>query len=166
MLLLSKKNPHLLQLNFLIYPNIRIHNTFELLTTSKMKISFPSSTTKRNNPLLNKTYLNLMPPQQLPSLPSTTSLSYHSVSHNDFLKTIEKKYYIQRGYRILLQKEVTEQLQLNNNTMMETINQRFTSFQSVMLQIMKDLVIQMVPQLTNHQRSNLLFQPPQKILHT
>ena len=44
--------------------------------------------------------------------------------------------------------------------------QRFTSFQTVMLQKMKDLAINMVPQLSNQQRSNLLSPPPNDIFHT
>ena len=50
--------------------------------------------------------------------------------------------------------------------MMETMNQRCTSFQSVMLQTMKELVIQMIPQLSNQQRSNLLSPSPHDMLHT
>ena len=63
-------------------------------------------------------------------------------------------------------KEAAEQLQLHNDVMMETINQRFTSFQCVILKKMKDLVIQMVPQLSNQQRSNLLSPSPHEMLHT
>ena len=43
-------------------------------------------------------------------------------------------------------KEVAAQLQMHNDTMMETTNQSFTSFQSVMLQTIKYIVIQMVLQ--------------------
>ena len=39
---------------------------------------------------------------------------------------------------------------------MDKIIQQFVSFQTVMLQTMKDLVINMVPQITNQQRSVLL----------
>ena len=53
-------------------------------------------------------------------------------------------------------KEVAAQLQVHNDTMMETINQYFTSFQSVILQTIKKLVIQMIPRLSNKHRSNLI----------
>ena len=63
-------------------------------------------------------------------------------------------------------KKVVTQLQLNNDTMMTTIDQRFSSFQSEILQTMKELVINMVPQLSIQQRSHLLSPPPNDILHT
>ena len=47
--------------------------------------------------------------------------------------------------------EVAEQLQANNDSMMEKINQQFVSFQTVMLQTMKEIVINMIPQITNQQ---------------
>ena len=50
--------------------------------------------------------------------------------------------------------------------MMTTIDQRFSSFHSVMLHTMKDLVINMASQLSNQQRSNPLSPPPNDILHT
>ena len=51
--------------------------------------------------------------------------------------------------------------------MMKIINQRFTSFQSVMLQTMNDLVIQMVPQLSNQQHPHIPPSlQPQEIFHT
>ena len=46
------------------------------------------------------------------------------------------------------------------------MSQRVTSFQTVMLQTMKDLAINMVPQLSNQQRSNLLSPPPNDMFHT
>ena len=58
------------------------------------------------------------------------------------------------------------QLQLHNDTTIEIMNQRFTSFQTITLQTMKDLVINMVPPFSNQQRSNLLSPPPDAILHT
>ena len=61
---------------------------------------------------------------------------------------------------------VTKQLKLNNNAMIKKINQRFTSFQSVMLQTMKDLVIQIIPQLTTYQHQHLPPPEPHEILHT
>ena len=50
--------------------------------------------------------------------------------------------------------------------MMATIDQRFSWFQSVILQTMKNLVINMVTQLSNQQRSNLLSLSPDDMLHT
>ena len=44
-------------------------------------------------------------------------------------------------------KKIAEQLQIYRTTIIG--NQRFISFQSVMLQTMKVLVIQMAPQLSN-----------------
>jgi len=49
---------------------------------------------------------------------------------------------------------------------MDKINQWFTSFRTIMLQTMKDLVINMVPQITNQQRSVLLSPSPRHILNT
>ena len=40
--------------------------------------------------------------------------------------------------------EITEQLRLNNTTLMSTIDQRFSAFQTVILQIVKDLVHSLV----------------------
>ena len=45
--------------------------------------------------------------------------------------------------------EIVEQLQMYNDKMMEIMNQPFTSFQRVILQTLKNLVIQMAPQLPN-----------------
>ena len=50
--------------------------------------------------------------------------------------------------------------------MMAIIDQRFSLFQSVMLQTMKELVINMVPQLSNQQQSYLRFPSPNDMLHT
>ena len=63
-------------------------------------------------------------------------------------------------------KEVAAQLQVHNDTMMETINQYFTSFQSVILQTIKKLVIQMIPRLSNKHRSNLISPWPHDMVHT
>ena len=55
-------------------------------------------------------------------------------------------------------KEVAAQLQVHNDTMMETTNQSFSSFQSVMLQTIKYIVIKMVLQpLTILQCSGLFI---------
>ena len=50
--------------------------------------------------------------------------------------------------------------------MMEKINQQFASFQTVMIQTVQELVINMVPQLTNQKRSTLLSPSPQDMLNT
>ena len=50
--------------------------------------------------------------------------------------------------------------------MMEKINQQFAFFQTVMLQTMKEIVINMIPQITNQQRSTLLSPSPPEILST
>ena len=67
---------------------------------------------------------------------------------------------------VFLKQEVTEQLQSNNDSMMETINQQFASFQTTMLHTMKDLVIKMIPQITNQQRSVLLSPSPHDMFNT
>ena len=55
-------------------------------------------------------------------------------------------------------KEVAAQLQVHNDTMMETTNQSFSSFQSVILQTIKYIVIKMVLQpLTILQCSELFI---------
>ena len=64
---------------------------------------------------------------------------------------LEKNTEFKKDIEVSFKKEVAEQLQLNNNAMMERINQRFTSFQSVMLHTIEYLVIQMIPKLPNHQ---------------
>ena len=50
--------------------------------------------------------------------------------------------------------------------MMEKTNQQFALFQTVMLQTMKDLIINMVKQIINQQRSTLLFPSPQDMFST
>ena len=50
--------------------------------------------------------------------------------------------------------------------MMEKINQQFASFQTVMLQTMKELVINMIPQIINQQRSTVLSPSPTDMLNT
>ena len=50
--------------------------------------------------------------------------------------------------------------------MMEKMNQRFTSFQTVILQTMKDLVVNTVPQLSDQQRSDLFSTPPNDMPRT
>ena len=62
--------------------------------------------------------------------------------------------------------KVAEQLKTNNNSMMEKTNQQFALFQTVMLQTMKDLIINMVTQITNQQRSTLLSPSPQDMFNT
>ena len=53
--------------------------------------------------------------------------------------------------------EVAEQLRLNNLVITETFNQRFASFQIVMLQTIKDVVLQMIPNIPQQQQQ---MQPP------
>ena len=50
--------------------------------------------------------------------------------------------------------------------MMEKINQQFVFSQTVMLQTMKELVFNMIPQITNQQRSTLLSPSPTDTLNT
>ena len=50
--------------------------------------------------------------------------------------------------------------------MMEKINQQFASFQTVMLQTMKKIVINIFPQITNQQGSTLLPPSPPEMLNT
>ena len=50
--------------------------------------------------------------------------------------------------------------------MMEKINQQFASFQTVILHTMKEIVINMIPQITNQQRSTLLSPSPPDMLNT
>ena len=96
MLLLYKKNPHLLQCNSLIYHEMHTHVTSEIPTTSIMKLSFPLSTTKRKNHLLNK-YLTLI--QYQPSFP-----------HDDFLKMSDKNITFKEDIEATFKKEVIKQL--------------------------------------------------------
>ena len=49
---------------------------------------------------------------------------------------------------------------------MEKLNQRFTSFQSVMLKMKKYLVIKTVLPVSNQQQSNLLYPSPHDMIHT
>lgn len=107
-----------------------------------MQIPFPSSITKRKNDPLNKKV----------SYSNATSATT-SVTNDD--STIVSSFYRDENNTIFkgdieasLKKEVTDQLQLYNDAMMEIINQRFTSFQILILKTMKILVIQMIPQLS------------------
>ena len=101
------------------------------------------------------------------SITNVESTTVSTFSHDDFLKMLEKnntsfKEEIEASFK----HEVAEQLQANNDSMMEKINQQFASFQTVMLQTMKELVINMIPQITNQQRSTLLSPSPTDTLNT
>ena len=64
-----------------------------------------------------------------------------------------------------LRKKVSEQLQAYNDTMMKTKGKRFASFQNVMLQTMKELLIQMISKISNQQRSKLLSPSHRDMIH-
>ena len=53
--------------------------------------------------------------------------------------------------------EVAEQLLLNNLAIIENFNQRFASFQKVMFQTIKYVVLQMIPNIPEQQHQ---MQPP------
>ena len=88
-----------------------------------------------------------------------------SFSHDDFLKMLGKTQF-KKAFDASFKQEVADQLKTNNDSMIEKINQQFALFQTVMLQTMKDLVINMIPQITNQQRFVLLSPSPHVILNT
>ena len=63
-------------------------------------------------------------------------------------------------------KEVVSQLQLHNDSMMATIDQRFSYFQSMMPQTLKDLIINMIPQSSNPQSFNIFSPKLNDMPHT
>ena len=87
-----------------------------------------------------------MQPQPPLSLRMTMPI-VSSFFHDDFLKMLDKNNTtFKEDIEASFKKKVVSQLQLHDDTMMATIDQRFSSFQSVMIQTMKDIVINMVPQ--------------------
>ena len=78
------------------------------------------------------------------SITNDDSTIVSSFFNNDLLEILEKKTTFKEDIEASFKKKVDVQLQAHNDSMMKTINQRFTSFQQVMLQTMKELVINMI----------------------
>ena len=154
--LLSKNNPYLL---------MYVNTTFTLPTTSTIHMFSIIDNKKKNHPL-NKKYMTIMNDQPPP--PLKWRLHYSIIlPHDDFLKYLDKNNTtFKEDIEASFKKKIVKKLQLNIDEMMETINQRFISFQSVMLNTMKYLIIQIVPQLYNQQYSNLLSPSPHDMIQT
>ena len=56
--------------------------------------------------------------------------------------------------------KVAEQLRLNNLAITENFNQHFSSFQTAMLQTIKDVVLQMISNIPQQQQQQQQMQPP------
>ena len=107
---------------------------------------------------------------------TTTSISNEectnvsNFSHNDFLKMLNtNNKSFKKELESSFKNEVAEQLRLNNLAITENFNQRFSSFQTVMLQIIKDVVLQMITNIPQQQQQMqpISFQdafPPHKML--
>ena len=90
-----------------------------------------------------------------------------SFSHDDSLKILGKNNaQFKKEFEASFKQQVADQLKTNNDSMMDEINRKFASFQTVMLQTTKDLVINMVPQIKNQQLSVLLSTSPHDMLNT
>ena len=74
----------------------------------------------------------------------------------------EKNNKLRNKIETLYNQEIKEQLYLNNTALISTIDQRFSAFQTVMFQTIKDLVQYLVLS-TNQNKSN---QPPLNTLFT
>ena len=121
-----------------------IHDPSELSMTSTIMIPFSSSTTKEQN--ISKKVFNSNETSATAPGANYASTIVSSFSHDDFLKMLEKNNTTFKENIVdSFKKAVATQLQLHNDTMMETMHQRFTSFQTVMLQTMKALIINMGP---------------------
>ena len=68
-----------------------------------------------------------------------------SFNHDEFLKQVEEKNNkLHNEIETSYNNEIKEQLRLNNTALMNTIDPRFSAFQTVMLQTIKDLVQSLV----------------------
>ena len=123
--------------------------TSELPTTSKMKLPLPLPTTKRKKSS-PKQVSDSKATSVTASITNDNSVIVLSFTYNDFLKMLDKNNTIfKEDIETSFKQEIVEQLQMYNDKMMEIMNQPFTSFQRVILQTLKNLVIQMAPQLPN-----------------
>ena len=123
--------------------------TSELPTTSKMKLPLPLPTTKRKKSS-PKQVSDSKATSVTASITNDNSVIVLSFTYNDFLKMLDKNNTtFKEDIETSFKQEIVEQLQMYNDKMMEIMNQPFTSFQRVMLQTLKNLVIQMAPQLPN-----------------
>ena len=135
--------------------------------TSIMMLLFSSSTTKRTKHLPNKKLFDSNAPLSTVTVTFFSSTILSSFSHNNSLKMLEKNNTtFKEDIKTSFKKEVATKLQLHKDTMMEKMNQCFTSLLTEILQTMKNLVINMVSQLSNQQRSNLLSSPSNDMIHT
>ena len=123
--------------------------TSELPTTSKMKLPLPLPTTKRKKSS-PKQVSDSKATSVTASITNDNSVIVLSFTYNDFLKMLDKNNTtFKEDIETSFKQEIVEQLQMYNDKMMEIMNQPFTSFQRVILQTLKNLVIQMAPQLPN-----------------
>ena len=93
-------------------------------------------------PVIDNIKKKLSPKQRTDSIeiPATASITnddsiiVSSLSHNDFLKMLEKNITtFKEDIETSFNKKVAAQLQAHKDSMMEIINQRFTSFKKVIL---------------------------------
>ena len=92
------------------------------------------------------------------SISNEDSTNVSNFSHDDFLKMLDKNNQsFKKELESSFKNEVAEQLRLNNLAITENFNQRFSSFQTVMLQTIKDVVLQMIPNIPQQQQQ---MQPP------
>ena len=76
----------------------------------------------------------------------------YNFSHNDFLKMIEiNNTSFKKEIVSSFKDEVAEKLSLNNLAITKIFNQHFVSFQKIMLQKIKDVVLQIIPNIPQQQ---------------
>ena len=103
---------------------------------------------------------------------SNEELTIVYFSHDDYLKMLEtNNNSLKKQFESSFKEKVAEQLRLNNLAITENFNQRFSSFQQVMLQTIKDVVLQMIPNIPQqqHQIESPPFHdafPSQQVLST
>ena len=106
------------------------------------------------------------------SISNEKSTNVSNFSHDDFLKMLDaNNNSFKKELESSFKNKVAEQLRLNNLAITENFNQRFSSFQTVMLQTIKDVVLQIIPNIPQQQQQmqSPSFQgtfPLQKMLPT
>ena len=85
------------------------------------------------------------------SISNEKSTNVFNFSHDDFLKMLDiNNNSFKKELESSFKNEVAEKLFLNNLAISKNFNQRFSSFQTVMLQTIKNIVLQMIPNFLNN----------------
>ena len=148
-----KKRPHPLPSNFTIHLNIQSSVTSEHLTMLTILTHFLPSETKKEKLQKKTSDIHSTTTNTTTSISNEDSTNVTNFSHDDFLKILDNNNkFFKKELESSFKNEVAEQLRQNNPAITENFNQRFPSFQTVMLQTIKDAVLQMISNIPQQQQ--------------